>query len=254
MKKRIVCSLCLMVLLSSGLYADEINVAVASNFTYTLQNLAADFKVKTGHNLIIISASSGKLFAQIKHGAPYDIFLSADEKRPDLLIKEKKSSAESAYIYALGKLVLLSNIEDINNCRQVLSSKQLKRLAIANPDIAPYGVAAKQVLQKLNLWQQLQSRIVMGENIAQTLQFVLTKNAEAGFVAQSMLNMAMFNMGKAIDSACVWNVPTDMYSPIKQKMVVLNKAKDKPAAQAFIQYIQSAGAKEIIKSTGYDVL
>jgi molybdate transport system substrate-binding protein len=94
----------------------------------------------------------------------------------------------------------------------------------------------------------------MGENIAQTLQFVLTKNAEAGFVAQSMLNMAMFNWGKAIDSACVWNVPTDMYSPIKQKMVVLNKAKDKPAAQAFIQYIQSAGAKEIIKSTGYDVL
>lgn len=238
-----------MFFLSSGLYADEINVAVASNFKYTLKKLATDFKVKTGHELIISSGSSGKLFAQIKHGAPFDVFLSADEKLPDLLIRDKIASSESAYIYALGKLVLVSNIETKSACENVISSNRLKHLAIANPEIAPYGLAAKQVLQKLDLWQQLQPRLVMGENIAQTLQFVYTKNADAGFVAQSMLNM-----GKAIDSACVWNVPADMYAPIKQKMVLLNKAKDKQVAQEFMQYIKTDAAREIIKATGYDVL
>ncbi len=197
----------------------------------------------------ISSASSGKLFAQIKHGAPYDVFLSADEKHPDLLISNKAANSENAYVYALGKLVLISNIEINNSCKNAISSNRLKHLAIANPEIAPYGLAAKQVLQKLGLWQQLQTRIVMGENVAQTLQFVYTKNADAGFVAQSMLNM-----GKIIDRVCTWHVPTNMYTPIKQKMVLLKKAKAKPAALTFIQYMQSAAVKEIIKSSGYDVL
>ena len=248
MKKRVTCYISLFFLQIGNLYADEINIAVASNFTYTLRSLAADFKVNTGHEVRISNASSGKLYAQIIHGAPYDIFLSADEKRPDLLIKENKASAENANIYALGKLVLLSNIQDVDNCRNVLFSKQLNRLAIANPKIAPYGMAARQVLEKLDLWQQLQSRVVMGENITQTLQFVSTKNAEAGFVAKSILNM-----GKAIDYACVWDIPGDMYTPIKQKMVLLNAAKDKPAAQAFMIYMQSVEAKRIVRSAGYDV-
>jgi molybdate transport system substrate-binding protein len=249
MQKIIISCFAMMCLFCSSLYADEINVAVASNFKYTLQKLAADFKIKTGHGLLISSASSGKLFAQIIYGAPYDVFLSADEKQVDLLIKKQIANIESAYIYALGKLVLLSNVKDTGDCRNILNSKQLHRLAIANPALAPYGAAAEQVLKKLGLWQQLQPRIVMGENIAQTLQFVSTKNAAAGFVAQSMLNM-----DKEIDSACIWNVPADMYSPIKQKMVLLNRAKDKSAAQEFVQYMRSAAAKEIIKSTGYDVL
>ena len=248
MKKSFV-FLCIVFFISKGLCAAEIRVAVASNFRYALQKLGADFKLKTGHELIISSASSGKLYAQIKHGAPFDVFLSADEKFPDLLIRDKIASSESAYIYALGKLVLISNIETRNGCENVIGSTRLRYLAIANPKIAPYGLAAKQVLQKLDLWQQLQPRLVMGENVAQTLQFVATKNAEAGFVAQSMLKMV-----KATDGGCVWNVPTDMYSPIKQKMVLLNKAKGKLAALTFIQYIQSATAKEIIKSSGYDVL
>ena len=239
---------------SGSLVAADLRVAVASNFKTTLQKLAADFKVKTGHDLIISSASSGKLYAQIKHGAPYDVFLSADEKLPDLLIRDKIANSESAYIYALGKLVLISNIETSNACKNTISSNRLKHLAIANPAIAPYGLAAKQVLQKLDLWLRLQPRIVMGENAAQTLQFVATKNAQAGFVARSMLNMAMFNMDVQIDYACTWDVPTDMYSPIKQKMVVLSKAKEKPSAHAFLQYIKSAQAKEIIKASGYDVL
>lgn len=240
---------------SNDVYAGELKVAVASNFKSTLQKISADFKVATGHDLKISSGSSGKLFAQIKHGAPYDIFLSADEKLPDLLIRDKTASSESAYIYALGKLVLISNIEaNSSGCEDIINSNHLKHLAIANPEIAPYGLAAKQVLQKLDLWQQLQSRLVQGENIAQTLQFVSTKNAQAGFVARSMLNTAMLNMGKQIDYACIWDVPTSMYSAIKQKMVVLNKAKVKPAAWMFIQYMQSAAAKKIIESSGYDVL
>ena len=246
--------LCCVLLTSEQTYAAEINVAVASNFKSTLQKISADFKTATGHDLVISSASSGKLFAQIKHGAPYDVFLSADEKLPDLLIRDKLASSESAHIYALGKLVLIANMETRSGCEKIISSNRLKYLAIANPEIAPYGMAAKQVLQKLDLWQKLQPRIVMGENAAQTLLFVSTKNADAGFVPQSMLHMAMLNMGKTMDSVCVWNVPTDMYVPIKQKMVLLNKAKDKPAALMFIQYMQSAAAREIINSSAYDVL
>ncbi len=243
----------LVLFLNGSLCAAEINVAVASNFKSTLQKISADFKMATGHDSKISSGSSGKLFAQIKHGAPYDVFLSADEKLPDLLIRDKLASRESAHIYALGKLVLIANMETRSGCENIISSNRLKYLAIANPEIAPYGMAAKQVLQKLDLWQKLQPRIVMGKNAAQTLLFVSTKNADAGFVPQSMLHMAL-NMGKTMDSVCVWNVPTDMYAPIKQKMVLLNKAKDKPAALMFIQYMQSAAAREIIKSSAYDVL
>lgn len=228
--------------------ADTLNVAVASNFVYTLKLLSEDFNKQTGHELRISSASTGKLYAQIQHGAPFDVFLAADERHPDLLLSENKADEVSAYVYAIGQLVLISNITAEDNCQNVLTSSALQHLSMANPKIAPYGVATKQVLEKLSLWSQLQPKLVMGENIAQALQFVSTKNAQAGFVASAMLMM-----GKKIDHACVWEVPMDMYSPIRQKMVVLKSTKDKPAVQAFIQYIQSEAAKQIIKSSGYDV-
>lgn len=234
---------------NGGLFAAEIRVAVASNFKHTLQKLAADFKVKTGHDLVVSSASSGKLYAQIVHGAPYDVFLSADEKRADLLISEKIASADSAHIYALGKLVLVSNIKSEPDCKRILNSQALQHLAIANPDIAPYGLAARQVLDKLELWQQLRSRIVIGENISQTFQFVSTKNAEAGFIASSTLSM-----GKEIKYACLWEVPVDLYSPIRQKMVLLEKSRNKKLAWEFTKYMRSPEAKNIIKQMGYDVL
>jgi molybdate transport system substrate-binding protein len=253
----------LLLFLNGSLCAAELSIAVASNFKYTLQKLGADFKLKTGHELIISSASSGKLYAQIKYGAPFDVFLSADEKRADLLVSEKFASADSAYVYALGKLVLVSNIEPSNlksrqSCKQVLSSNSLMRLAIANPKIAPYGHAANQVLDKLGLWKQLQSRIIMGENISQTFQFVATKNADAGFVAQSMIDLARTGMSMNtkgdVEYACLWHVPTDLYSPIKQKMVVLNKAKNKQAVEEFVRYMKSSDARDIIVTTGYDTL
>lgn len=229
--------------------AATLNVAVASNFAYTLKLLSADFEKRTGHQLRISSASTGKLYTQIQHGAPFDVFMSADEQRPELLVSENKAELSSAYVYARGRIVLMSNIISGKTCQDVLVSSDLKRLSIANPKIAPYGAAAQQVMEKLDLWVQLQPRLVKGENIAQTLQFVSTKNAQAGFVSKSMLNM-----GKQIDHACIWDVPVDMYSPINQKMVVLNKSKDKVAVQAFAQYMKSVGAKEIIKATGYDVM
>lgn len=262
--KNVFISFVLLFSLSGSLPAAEVRVAVASNFKYTLQKLAADFKSKTGHELIISSASSGKLYAQIIHGAPYDVFLSADEKRIDRLVSENLASAESAYVYALGKLMLVSNLSSKHDCRQVLRSRDLRRLAIANPKIAPYGYAARQVLEKMGLWQQLQTRIIMGENISQTFQFVSTKNADAGFVAQSMVEMAMVEVadnqmeqGKKTDDvryACLWDVPDDMYSAIKQKMVVLKNSKNKQAVQAFVRYMRSADARDIIVTAGYAVL
>ena len=248
--------LCMVFFISEGLCAAEIRVAVASNFRYTLQKLAEDFKVKTGNDLVISSASSGKLYAQIKHGAPYDVFLSADEKRADLLVSEKLADSNSAYVYALGKLVLVSNMKPSDmsgekNCNQVLGLDGMKRLAIANPKIAPYGYATSRLLDKMGLWQQLQSRIIMGENIAQTFQFVATRNADAGFVAQSLLELAMVDED---EYACLWHVPIDLYPPIKQKMVVLNTAKNKRAVDEFVRYMRSADAQDIIVTTGYDVL
>ena len=236
-------------LLTTAVQSETLNVAVASNFVYTLKLLSNDFMQRTDHSLLISSASTGKLYAQIQHGAPFDVFLAADEKRPDLLIKENKADDASAYVYAIGRLVLMSNIVSSDNCQSVLTSSSLHHLSIANPKIAPYGVAAKQVLEKLSLWSQLQPKLVRGENVAQALQFISTGNAQAGFVAGSMLVM-----DNKVDSACIWVIPADVYSPIKQKMVLLKKAKDKPAAQAFIQYMQSERAKEIIKSSGYDVM
>jgi molybdate transport system substrate-binding protein len=241
--------LAVAVFYSFAVHADVLSVAVASNFAHTLKLLSADFNEQTGHQLRISSASTGKLYTQIQHGAPFDVFLAADEDRPDLLVSKNLADPASAYVYAEGEIVLMSNIIVGDSCQDVLSSNNLKRLSIANPRTAPYGVAAKQVMEKLDLWQQLQPRLVKGENIAQTLQFVSTKNAQAGFVAKSMLNM-----GKSIDYACVWEVPTEMYSPVNQKMVVLNKAKDKASARAFTQYMKSEGAKEIIRSTGYVVM
>ena len=243
-------------LLSGYVNATEVRIAVASNFKYTIQKLAAEFKIKTGHDLVIISASTGKLYAQIKFGAPYDVFLSADERRADLLVAENFASADSAYIYALGKLVMVSNIAspDAESCKQILGSKDLRRLAIANPKIAPYGSATKQVLVKMGLWRQLQTGIIMGENISQTFQFVSTKNADVGFVAQSMIEITKDKRTDDVKFACQWDVPTDLYLPIKQKMVVLKNIKNKQAAHEFSQYIKSSDARRIIEMTGYDTL
>jgi len=237
-----------LLMTSSQSYANNLNIAVASNFSRTLQLLAKDFESKTNHRILISSASTGKLYTQINHGAPFDIFLAADEHRPNLLVSEGKATAELSQTYAIGKLVLISNIKSEKTCRDVLDNSSLKRLAIANPATAPYGLAAKQTLEKLQLWQILKPKLVTGENIAQSLQFVSTGNATAGFVAQSML----MHVTK-VNTICKWEVPAEMHEPIKQKMLVLANASNKPAVKAFWQYMQSDEAKTIIKNSGYDL-
>ena len=226
-----------------------LTAAVASNFVHTFKKLSADFEKHSEHKLRISSASTGKLYMQVQHGAPFDVYLAADEKRPDLLVTEGKAVRSSAYVYARGRLIFVSNIVPAGSCREVLSSPSLKRLSIANPKIAPYGAATEQAMRSLGVWAELEPRIVLGENIAQALQFVATKNAQAGFISSSMLSMGAEN-----DFACTWAVPVDMHSPVRQKMVVLNRAKGKVAAQALLLYMQSSQAKKIIKAAGYDVI
>ena len=228
--------------------ADTLTVAVASNFTGTLHQLALRFEEKSGHKLRISSASTGKIYTQIKHGAPFDVFMSADEVHVDRLVKEGQADASHAAIYALGKLVFISNIAPTGKCQDVLSDARLKYLAIANPNTAPYGAAAQQVMEHLSVWDKLQPRLVVGENIAQTLQFVESTSANAGFVAKSML------IGEhVVKRACEWQVPDAFYAPIKQKMVVLNRARGKAAALSFWQFMQTAEAAAVIRDGGYDV-
>jgi molybdate transport system substrate-binding protein len=228
--------------------ADSLTIAVASNFSGALHTLAERFEEKTGNKILISSASTGKHYTQIQNGAPFDVFMSADEKRVDMLIAEGRADAAYTAVYALGKLVLISNIAG-GECRDVFSSDKLRHFAIANPGTAPYGVAAQQVLEHLGLWKKLQGRLVMGENIAQTLQFVVSTSADAGLVAKSMLID-----NPRVQPACVWQVPDTLYQPIKQKMAVLKQSQAKPAVLAFWEFMQSAEAAVIIRDSGYDVL
>jgi len=228
--------------------AETIKVAVASNFARTLTLLADDFKSHSGHDIQVISGSTGKLFMQIKHGAPFDVFMSADERRPELLVSESYADGMTAHVYARGRLVLVSNMKPSADCQSVLRSEQLKHLSIANPKIAPYGYAAKQVLSGLSLWPELQAKLVMGENVAQAMQFVSTENAQAGLVARSMLAVSRHETFQ-----CEWTVPAHMHDPISQKMVVLKKTKHRQAAMAFLSYVKTGRAKQIIKQAGYDI-
>jgi molybdate transport system substrate-binding protein len=236
-------------LLSSAVStADTLTVAVASNFAGALHQLAQRFEEKSGHKLRISSASTGKIYSQIKNGAPFDVFMSADEVHVDRLVKEGQADARDAAIYALGKLVFISNLAPAGKCQDVLSDARLKYLAIANPSTAPYGAAARQVMEHLSVWEKLQPRLVLGENIAQTLQFVESTSANAGFVAKSML------IGEhVVKRACDWQVPDTFYTPIKQKMALLNRSRGNPAALSFWRFMHSAEAAAVIRDNGYDV-
>lgn len=240
---------CLYLVLSFITSADNMRVAVASNFSEPMHQLAATFTKKTGHEVLISAASTGKLYAQISHGAPFDVFLAADVKTPELLIQQQKAKAGSLYIYAQGQLVLFSNLHtDGIPCEQTLSSKSLKHLAIANPKIAPYGMAAKEVLQNLDMWEAIQSKLVQGENIAQTMHFVSSKNAQAGFVAASLIKP-----DSVADGQCVWSVPKAMYAPINQAMVRLNRSQGNQSVDAFLEFMQSTEAGTIIRQYGYEI-
>ena len=224
----------------------EVTVAVAANFTATAKRIAAAFAAGSEHVAVLSFGSTGKLYAQIAHGAPYDVFLAADQARPQKAIDEGLAVAASRYTYASGKLVLYSTdaalVDDEGN---VLHSTRFARLAIANPDTAPYGSAAIEVLQALGVHDSVAARLVRGDNIAQTLQFVVTKNAQLGFVALAQIIETR--------GGSRWIVPEGLYTPVRQDAVLLARGASNPAARAFMEFLKSETARDIIRAFGYGI-
>lgn len=229
--------------------ADEVQVAVAANFTAPSKLIAADFEKETGHKAMLSFGATGKFYAQIKNGAPFEVLLAADDTTPAKLEEEGAAVRGSRFTYATGKLVLWSAKPGfVDDQGKVLEKGDFKHLAIANPKTAPYGAAAVETLTALKLLDALQPRFVQGENIAQTHQFVLSGNAELGFVALSQV----MDGGK-IGAGSAWLVPAGLHEPIHQDAVLLNAGKGKPAAEAWLDYLKGDKARAVIKSFGYDL-
>lgn len=247
MKSVLVAVVC--ILFAVPAMAAEVNVAVAANFTAPMKQIAAEFEKDTGHTAVLAFGSSGKFLAQIKNGAPFQLFLSADDEKPAQLVKDGLTVADSRFTYAIGTLVLWSAKPGFVDPKgEVLSKGTFAKIAIANPKLAPYGSAAVEVLTKLGLLTALQPKFVQGENISQTYQFVSTANAELGFVA---LSQVMKN-GK-ITTGSAWIVPGKQHSPIRQDAVLLATGKDNAAAKALMSYLKTEKAKSIIRSYGYQI-
>ncbi|WP_134677663.1 molybdate ABC transporter substrate-binding protein [Ectopseudomonas khazarica] len=227
--------------------ADEVKVAVAANFTAPMQAIAPEFEKATGHKLVAAFGATGQFYAQIRNGAPFEVFLAADDSTPSKLESEGLTVEGSRFTYAVGGLVLWSAAADyLDGSAAALKAGQFKHLSIANPKAAPYGLAATQVLDKLGLSEALRDKLVEGQNITQAHQFVSSGNAELGFVALSQV----YKDGK-ISSGSAWIVPGDMYEPIKQDAVILKPGANNPAASALVDYLKGPEAARIIESFGY---
>lgn len=247
MKTLLVNLCCLAALLTgaTGARGDEIRIATASNFRQAAHEIAQAFESSSGQKAVLIFGATGKHYAQITHGAPFDAFLAADRERPERLVSEGQAVAGSRFTYALGRLALWSPGGENTTGGDILREGGFRRLAIANPELAPYGMAAKETLQGLGLWELLSGKLVRGENIAQAFQFTYSGNADLGLVACSQLQVA----GEARRGHW-WLVPPAMHRPIEQQAVLIN---DKPAARDFLEFLRSPVALEIIRSHGYGV-
>lgn len=244
-RKLIIASLFLA---ATNTFAGEVQIAVAANFGGPIKKIAADFEKDTGHKTVIATGATGAFYAQIKNGAPFEILLAADEETPVKLEKEGLGVAGSRFTYAVGKLVLWSSRRDlVDDKGAVLKKGDFSHLALANPKLAPYGVAAMETLEKLGLREILSPRFVLGSNITQTYQFVSTGNADLGFVALSQI----WQEGKFVVSGSAWRVPENLYSELRQDAILLGKSKGNEAAAAFIKYLKSEKALTVIHSFGY---
>lgn len=242
-------TLLLALLAAATAQADEVSVAVAANFTGPMQVIAVLFERDTGHKANLAFGATGKFYAQITNGAPFEILLAADDETPVRLVKEGHAVAGSAYTYAIGKLVLWSADPKLVDARgEILKKGGFRHLALANPKTAPYGAAALQTMGKLGVTETLKPLFVQGENISQTQQFVVTGAAELGFVAYSQV----IKNGQ-IGSGSGWIVPGTFYDAINQDAVLLARGKDKPAATALLKFLKSDKAQAVIKSFGYEL-
>jgi molybdate transport system substrate-binding protein len=234
-----------LVTLAGGIAAEaaEIRIAVAANFAGPAQEIAAAFGAATGHEVVLSFGSTGQLHAQITQGAPFAVFLAADQAHPRRAIEAGLAVAHTLFTYAIGRLVLFSRMPDLVTGPETLREGAFARLAIANPLIAPYGAAAVEAMRALGVYDRLAPRIVQGNNIAQTYQYVETGNAELGFVALAQV------IGEAGGSR--WLVPDDLHMPIAQDAVLLTRAADDPVARAFLGFLRGPEARAIIEAYGY---
>ncbi len=242
MKRILLVSLCL---LSGLVYSGEVKVAVAANFTQAAKGIANAFYEQTNDTAILSFGSTGKLYAQIANGAPFEVFLAADVVRPEKAIEAGYAIAGSGFTYAKGKIVLYSAKSDLVDEQGAIlqSSESMNKVAIANPKTAPYGNAAVETMKALNVYSSLESKIVQGDSIAQTYQFVATRAADVGFVAYSQVINS--------DVGSMWVVPESLYPAIRQNAVLLNIGANSETANAFIAFLKSETARKIIESYGY---
>lgn len=224
--------------------ADDVRVAVATNFADAMAALASAFEAQSEHSVLVSAGSTGSHYAQIRNGAPFEAFFAADAERPAMLEREGLALAGSRFRYAVGRLVLWSaQAGYVDADGGVLATGQYRHLAIANPRLAPYGAAARDVLRARGLWANVQTRLVQGQDIGQTYSFVATGNAELGFVA-----LAQIERPGSQPAGSYWVVPESLHEPIEQYAVLL---RDTPGARAFVAFVQTEAARAIIRNYGY---
>jgi molybdate transport system substrate-binding protein len=247
MFRRALCALALAAFAWPAL-ADEVQVAVAANFAPAAQKIAAQFEHDTGHVVKLSAGATGKFYAQIEAGAPFDVLLAADQATPARLVAEGKAAAATLRTYAIGRLVLWSaDPALVDALGEVLKSGRWKHLSVADAKLAPYGQAARQTLAALKLTDAVQPRLVTAESIGQALQFVQSGNAELGFVA---LGQVQPPDGSRVPGS-MWLVPDNLYAPIRQDAVVLTASKSSRAATQFVDYLASDQARAVIQAYGY---
>jgi molybdate transport system substrate-binding protein len=229
--------------------ADEVQVAVAANFTAPMKEIATAFEKATGHKAVLAFGSTGKFYSQIKNGAPFEVLLAADAETPKKLESEGSAVPGTRFTYAVGKLVLWSAKPDFVDAKgAVLKEGKLEHLSIANPKLAPYGAAGVEAMKNLGVYEALAPKLVQADNIGQAFQFVQSGNAELGFVALSQV--IDVQSGK-IGSGSGWIVDPKLYSPIRQDAIVLLKGEGKPAAKALMKFLKGQQARTVIKRFGY---
>ena len=230
-------------------WAETTLVAVAADFTKPMAEIAAEFQKATGHEAKLSFGSSGKAFAQIQSGAPFEVYLSASEKYPVELEKAGLVVPGSRFVYAIGKLVLWSATQGlVDDKGEILKTGNFKHIALADPTHAPYGVVAEQAMTSLGVLDKLRPLFVMGENISQTFQFVSTGNAELGFVA--LAQVIDLQTGK-IGSGSGWLIPDELHGPFNQTAVLLQTGAENPAALALVDFLKSPTARAVIKKYGF---
>lgn len=232
-------------LLANTALAGQTNVAVAANFTDAANEIATAFKAETGHEAVLSFGSTGQLYTQITQDAPFEVFLSADNTRPAKAIADGLGVEGTVFTYAIGRIVLWSADAGLVKGEETLKEGAFDKIAVANPETAPYGAAAIEAMKALGVYDGLSAKIVQGNNIAQTFQFVETGNAELGFVALSQI--------AGSDAGSRWVVPAELYTPIRQDAVLLKKGEASEAAKAFLDFLKSPTVAAVIEKYGYGV-